>query len=99
MFFVFNKIQTIWWGSVNIPLEPKGYDRNKVKAVDCLNTAKRLFIIDGYAGWDKEFQKKCRIITSRPYHALFIKQMLIRDSEKNLHERFSQSGPDFTVIN
>ena len=25
--------------------------------------------------------------------------MLIRDSEKNLHERFSQSGPDFTVIN
>ena len=99
MFFVFNKIQTIWWGSVNIPLEPKGYDRNKVKAVDCLNTAKRLFIIDGYAGWDKEFQKKCRIVTSRPYHALFIKQMLIRDSEKNLHERFSQSGPDFTVIN
>ena len=99
MFFVFNKIQTIWWGSVNIPLEPKGYDRNKVKAVDCLNTAKRLFIIDGYAGWDKEFQKKCRIITSRPYHALFIKQMLIRDSEKNLHERFSQSGPDFTIIN
>ena len=99
MFFEFNKIQTIWWGSVNIPLEPKGYDRNKVKAVDCLNTAKRLFIIDGYAGWDKEFQKKCRIVTSRPYHALFIKQMLIRDSEKNLHERFSQSGPDFTVIN
>jgi len=99
VFFEFNKIQTIWWGSVNIPLEPKGYDRNKVKAVDCLNTAKRLFIIDGYAGWDKEFQKKCRIVTSRPYHALFIKQMLIRDSEKNLHERFSQSGPDFTVIN
>lgn len=99
MFFVFNKIQTIWWGSVNIPLDPKGYDRNKVKAVDCLNTAKRLFIVDGYAGWDKEFQKKCRIITSRPYHALFIKQMLIRDSEKNLHERFSQSGPDFTIIN
>jgi phosphoenolpyruvate carboxykinase (ATP) len=99
VFFVFNKIQTIWWGSVNIPLDPKGYDRNKVKAVDCLNTAKRLFIVDGYAGWDKEFQKKCRIITSRPYHALFIKQMLIRDSEKNLHERFSQSGPDFTIIN
>lgn len=99
MFYENNKIQTIWWGSVNIPLDPKGYDRNKVKAVDCLNTAKRLFIIDGYAGWDQEFQKKCRIITSRPYHALFIKQMLIRDSEKNLHERFAQNGPDFTVIN
>jgi ATP-dependent phosphoenolpyruvate carboxykinase len=38
-----------------MPLEPKGYDRNRVKAIDCLNTAKRLFIIDGFAGWDKEF--------------------------------------------
>lgn len=57
-----------------------------------------MFVIDGYAGWDPEFQKKCRIICSRPYHALFIKQMLIRDNEKSLEDSF-KNGPDFTVIN
>jgi len=82
-----------------MPLEPKGYLRNRVKAVDGMNTSPRLFIIDGYAGWDPEFQKKCRIITTRPYHAMFIKQMLIRDKEATLAERFGKNGPDFTVIN
>jgi phosphoenolpyruvate carboxykinase (ATP) len=38
-----------------MPLDPKGYQRNRVKAVDCMNTATRLFIIDGYAGWDPVF--------------------------------------------
>jgi phosphoenolpyruvate carboxykinase (ATP) len=80
-------------------LEPKGYARNRVKAVDCMNTAKRLFVIDGYAGWDIEFQKKIRIIVTRPYHAMFMKNMLMRDSEPNLHEAFKKRGPDFTVIN
>ena len=90
---------TIWWGNVNIPLDPKGYARNRTKAIDCMNTAPRIFVIDGYAGWDPEFQKKCRIFTTRPYHAMFIKQMLIRDEESNLHERYKKTGPDFTVIN
>jgi len=75
---------TIWWGDVNIPLDPMGYKRNRVKAVDCMNTAKRIFVIDGYAGWDEEFMKKIRIIVTRPYHALFMKNMLMRDNEANL---------------
>lgn len=64
---------TIWWGDVNIPMDPKGYFRNRVKAVDCMNTAPRIFVIDGYAGWDEDYRKKCRILTTRPYHAMFIK--------------------------
>jgi phosphoenolpyruvate carboxykinase (ATP) len=84
---------------VNIPLEPMGYERNRVKAVDCMNTASKIFVIDGYAGWDEEFQKKIRIIVTRPYHAMFMKQMLMRDTESNLNARFESKGPDFTVIN
>jgi len=64
-----------------------------------MNTANRLFIIDGYAGWDIEFQKKIRIIVTRPYHALFMKNMLMRDEESGLHAKFAVNGPDFTVIN
>lgn len=79
-------------------MNPIGYQRNKVKAVDCMATSSRIFVIDGYAGFDKEFQKKIRIICTRPYHALFMKNMLIRDEEANLNESFKK-GPSFTVIN
>lgn len=58
----------------------------------------RLFIIDGYAGYDPEYRKLCRIICTRPYHALFMKQMLLRDTEEQLTKNFS-AGPDFTVMN
>ena len=38
---IFQK-QTIWWGDVNIKQEPIGYERNKSRAIDCLNTAARV---------------------------------------------------------
>jgi len=89
---------TIWWGDVNIPQEPIGYERNKTRAIDCINTAARIFVIDGYAGWDPKYRKRARIICTRPYHAIFMKQMLMRDTESRLQDQFS-TGPDFTVIN
>lgn len=55
-------------------------------------------MIDGYAGWDPKYKKKARVIATRPYHAMFMKQMLMRDTESKLQDSFSQ-GPDFTVIN
>jgi len=88
----------IWWGDVNIPQSPIGYARNRTKAIDSMNQAPRLFVIDGYAGWDPKYQKKARIICTRPYHAMFMKQMLMRDSKSRLMEQFI-TGPDFTVIN
>lgn len=42
---------------------------------------------------------KCRIICARPYHALFMKQMLIRAPVDQLVKDFTQGGPDFTVMN
>lgn len=58
----------------------------------------RLFVIDGYAGYDPEYRKLCRIFATRPYHALFMKQMLLRDDPEQLAKNFA-AGPDFTVIN
>jgi phosphoenolpyruvate carboxykinase (ATP) len=66
------------WGKVNIPLEPHSFLVNKSRAVDFLNTRKRIFVVDSFAGWDEAYRMNIRIISSRPYHALFMKQMLIR---------------------
>jgi phosphoenolpyruvate carboxykinase (ATP) len=79
-------------------MKAENFDRNRQRAVDFLNMRPRVFITDGYAGWDDRYAKKVRIIASRPYHALFMKQMLRRDTAENLRKDFLD-GPDFTILN
>src|SRR5271165_7345094 len=72
----------IWWGPVNLPIEEHYFQINRERAKDYLNTRDRLYIVDGYAGWDPVYRLKIRIITSRPYHALFMRNMLIRPTKE-----------------
>ena len=59
----------IWWGSVNIALEPSAFARNRERAQAWLNTRSPLYCLDGFAGWDPAYRLKIRVICSRPYHA------------------------------
>ncbi len=86
----------IWWGNVNVPIEPAVFAINRERAVDYLNTRKRLFCFDGFAGWDPAHQLKVRVICSRPYHALFMHTMLIRPTRPQL-EHYGQ--PDYVIYN
>jgi phosphoenolpyruvate carboxykinase (ATP) len=88
----------VWWGDVNIPISPDGYARNRQRVIDWLQYKRELFIIDGYAGWDPDYRLKIRIICTRPYHALFMKCMLMRAPVDELVEEF-KTGPDYTVMN
>ncbi len=74
--------------------------RNRTRVIDFLNVAPRIFVIDGYAGFDTQYRKNIRIFCTRPYHALFMKQMLIRANEEELAKSFAETGgPEFTVFN
>jgi phosphoenolpyruvate carboxykinase (ATP) len=86
----------IWWGNVNVPLDPQIYEINRERAVDYLNTRDALYCFDGFAGWNPASQIKVRVICSRPYHALFMHTMLIRPTPQQL-ENFGK--PDFVIIN
>lgn len=86
----------IWWGNVNIPLDEDTFLINKQRAIDYLNTRERLFVVDGFAGWDPAHQLKIRVICVRPYHALFMHNMLIRPTAEEL-ESFGK--PDFVTFN
>ena len=86
----------VWWGTANIPLEPRAFAINRERARDYLNSRERLYCIDGFAGWDPKYRITVRVICSRPYHALFMHTMLIRPDKKEL-DRFS--SPDFTIYN
>ncbi|MFO0950320.1 MAG: phosphoenolpyruvate carboxykinase (ATP) [Isosphaeraceae bacterium] len=86
----------VWWGSVNVPLEPSSFLINRERAKDYLNTRARLYCVDGFAGWDPDCRVKVRVICSRPYHALFMHIMLIRPTREEL-ATFGE--PDYVIYN
>lgn len=86
----------VWWGRVNIPLERRSFLINRQRAVDYLNTRDRLYVVDGYVNWAPAHRVKVRVICARPYHALFMWNMLIRPTRQGLQ---SFGEPDFVLFN
>ncbi|MGF1508265.1 MAG: phosphoenolpyruvate carboxykinase (ATP) [Myxococcota bacterium] len=86
----------VWWGPVNIPLTEHVFDINRERAVDYLNTRDQLYVVDGFAGWDPRYRIKVRVICERAYHALFMRNMLIRPTEEELA---NYGEPDFVIFN
>lgn len=90
------KTDDVWWGRVNIPLDAKNYEINRERAIDYFDAVSKLYVFDGFAGWAPEYRLKVRVICTRPYHALFMQNMLIRPTEEEL-KTFGE--PDFTIMN
>ncbi|CAO3576223.1 unnamed protein product [Absidia cylindrospora] len=86
----------IWWGPVNTKMSERVFLINRERAIDYLNTHPRLYVFDGFAGWDPKHRIKVRVIASRAYHILFMRNMLIRPTDEEL-ENFGT--PDFTIFN
>jgi len=86
----------VWWGKVNIKLDYKAFLTNRERAVDYLNTRKRLYVVDGYGGWDEDYRVPVRVITSRAYHALFMQNMLVPPTEEELEHGFHKP---FVILN
>jgi phosphoenolpyruvate carboxykinase (ATP) len=86
----------IWWGPINVPLDPHAFQINRERAVDYLNTRERLYVVDAFAGWDPRYRQKIRVICARPYHALFMHNMLIRPTKQEL---IDFGKPDYVIYN
>lgn len=86
----------IWWGPVNMKMSESVFMINRERAVDYLNTRSRLYVVDGYAGWDPKHRIKVRVVCARAYHALFMWNMLIRPTAEELE---TYGHPDFTIFN
>jgi phosphoenolpyruvate carboxykinase (ATP) len=86
----------IWWGEVNIRIGDESFAINRERAVDYLNACEALYCIDGAVCWDPKYRLKIRVICARPYHALFMHNMMIRLSDDEL-EAFGD--PDFLILN
>jgi phosphoenolpyruvate carboxykinase (ATP) len=86
----------VWWGPINIEIDEHTFAVNRERAQDYLNTRRRLYVVDGFAGWDPDYRLSVRIICSRPYHALFMHNMLIWPTDEELAD-FGE--PDFVIFN
>lgn len=86
----------VWWGDTNIPIDNHGFRVNRERAINYLNTCDKLFVLDGYAGWDKQHRLKVRVVCERAYHALFMRNMLIYPTKEEL-KNFGE--PDCLIIN
>ncbi|MBQ4143516.1 MAG: phosphoenolpyruvate carboxykinase (ATP), partial [Thermoguttaceae bacterium] len=88
--------QDIWWGNINMKTDAETFARNRQRAIDYFNMCDRLYVVDGFAGWDEECRVKVRIICTRAYHALFMRNMLIMPTDSELRD-FGQ--PDYVIFN
>merc|ERR1719160_1456078 len=89
----------VWWGKVNVKLSVQSFLTNRERAVDYLNTCKKLYVIDGYGGWDPEYRIPVRVIASRAYHALFMKNMLVEPTPEELEHFESGKVKPFVIFN
>jgi phosphoenolpyruvate carboxykinase (ATP) len=90
----------VWWGKVNVPLSYDAFLTNRERAVDYLNTRQKLYIVDGYAGWEESYRIPVRVITSRAYHALFMQNMLVKPRPEEM-KNFEKGGANkpFVIYN
>ncbi len=86
----------IWWGTINFELPESSFVQLREQAVAFLGAQHRLYVVDGFAGWDPKRQLKIRVICARPYHALFMHNMLIRPTPDELA---SFGKPDYVIYN
>ncbi|XP_057434865.1 phosphoenolpyruvate carboxykinase (ATP) 1-like [Lotus japonicus] len=88
----------LWWGkgSPNIEMDEHTFLVNRERAVDYLNSLEKVYVNDQFLNWDPENRIKVRIVSARAYHSLFMHNMCIRPTPKELEEF---GTPDFTIYN
>ena len=94
-----NSKDTVWWTSEeykndNKPCSQESWAELKKMAQKQLS-GKRLFVMDGYCGANKETRMAVRFIMEVAWQAHFVKNMFIRPSEEEL----ADFEPDFVVYN
>lgn len=89
--------EKVWWSHVNKPMERAKFDLVLQRAIDYLNNRDRIYVVDGFISWDPKYRKAVRVFTTRPYHGIFMHNMMIRPTDEELRKCFDK--PDFVIYN
>ena len=83
------------WGQINQPMTPERFERLFQRACDFLD-GDEIFVTDGLAGADPDYELPVRIITQHAWHSLFARNMFIRP--ENIGRRLAADDPRFTLL-
>lgn len=82
----------IWWDN-NAEISEETFAKLLAKANNYIQ-GKTLYQIDTFGGADPDHRISVRFLVERPYHAMFIKQLLIRPNQSEL----ANFDPEWTVV-
>ena len=82
----------IWWEN-NFDMSPSTFAHVRQR-LQTYAAGKRVYVIDTFGGADPEHRIAVRFIVERAYHAMFIKQLLIRPTAEEL----ANFEPNWTVV-
>src|SRR5690348_13901072 len=76
--------ERIGWSAVNQPLSEENFEGLREKIVAHHDEAQDIYVVDAFAGADAAHRISVRVVTDRPYHALFAKTMFIEPTDEEL---------------
>ncbi len=85
--------ETVNWGRVNQPFDSAKFDA-LLKRVMAHIKNRELYVLDLFAGADRDYRLPIQVIAEYAWHALFVKQLFLRPSPEDL----TDDVPEFTVI-
>ncbi|MBW7928938.1 MAG: phosphoenolpyruvate carboxykinase (ATP), partial [Fimbriimonadaceae bacterium] len=83
----------IWWDN-NAAMDPATFAKLRGKVAEHYK-GREAFVVDTYAGADPDHRIRVRFVTEKAWHALFVKQLLIRPSAEEL----ATYEPEWTIVN
>ncbi|WP_242158600.1 phosphoenolpyruvate carboxykinase (ATP) [Aestuariivivens sediminis] len=78
----------VWWGKTNKAVTPENFDRLQNEIISYLS-GKEIYARDGYVCAEPEYRTQIRTITEYPWSNLFVYNMFLRPSAKEL-ENFKE---------
>jgi phosphoenolpyruvate carboxykinase (ATP) len=86
---------SIWWGTVNRPITPAGFDFLEQLARSHMASREQVYVFDGFVGADTDHRLAARTFTEQAWHALFVQTLFINPTASEL----GSFDPDWTIIN
>jgi len=83
----------IWWGSVNVPMEPAQFAALRQRILDYMKD-RDLFIRDVHAGADPAYRVPLRVVSTRAWASLFVYNMFLEPTPEELED----FQPEWTVL-
>ena len=88
-----NTAESVWWGEINIPFAADKFDQLHQKMVTYL-ADKTLYVREGYAGANPNYQLKLSVVNEMACHNLFCYNLFLRPTA----EADTSWAADFSII-